>query len=258
MKRLTVLLFWLYLALTVFVLVSGFLGLRFHPILTPLLSLLAFLFALVHASLRLGWRHALLLLGLTFAISLLFESVGVATGRVYGPYHYTDRLGPRFLDLVPYLIPLAWFMMMYPSLVIALHLVPTAQGLWRWRLSLAALGAMTMTAWDLVMDPLMVALRHWVWETDGAYFGIPLQNYAGWWLTTFTIFGLFIVSARLKPSIRRQPNPKFDRLAILSYAVTGAGNIIAAYLGGMGGPALAGLFAMTPWVAIAWWNVKRK
>jgi len=257
MKRLTILLLWLYLGLTVFTIVSGFLGLRFHPIFTPLLSLLAFLFALAHASLRLGWRHALLFLGLTFVISLLFESVGVATGRIYGPYHYTDRLGPRFLGLVPYLIPVAWFMMMYPSLVIALNLVPTTQRLWRWRLSLAALGAMIMTAWDLVMDPLMVALRHWIWEADGAYFGIPLQNYAGWWLTTFTIFALFIVLARLKPAISRQANPTFDRLAVLSYAATGAGNIIAALLGGLGGPALVGLFAMTPWAAIAWWNTRR-
>ncbi len=36
-----------------------------------------------------GWKRVLIMLALTFGISLLFESIGVATGLVYGPYHYT-------------------------------------------------------------------------------------------------------------------------------------------------------------------------
>jgi putative membrane protein len=258
MRRLTIVLLGCYAALTAYTLLGGYLGMRFHPIFTPLLSLLAYGFALLHAGQRLGWARTVLFLGLTFGVSLLFESVGVATGWVYGPYHYTDHLGPRFLGLVPYLIPIAWFMMMYPSYVIAIHIVPTAQRLWCWRLSLAALGAFIMTAWDLVMDPLMVAMGHWVWEVDGAYFGVPVQNYLGWWLTTFTTFALFVLLGRLKPSKEGHLNPSFDRLAILSYAITDVGNILANLRGGMGGPALVGLFAMTPWVAIAWWNTSHK
>ncbi|NTW35817.1 MAG: carotenoid biosynthesis protein, partial [Syntrophobacteraceae bacterium] len=42
-----------------------------------------------------------------------------------------------------------------------------------------------MTAWDVMMDPMMVRGQHRVWEADSAYFGIPLQNFWGWWLTTF-------------------------------------------------------------------------
>ena len=84
---------------------------------TALSTVVYFLFALLHSSERLGWKPAAILLILCFSISLLFESLGVATGWIYGPYHYADELGPKFLGLVPYLIPLAWFMMMYPSLV---------------------------------------------------------------------------------------------------------------------------------------------
>jgi uncharacterized membrane protein len=97
--------------LTVYALASaaivtvGLLGGRVPPTVTTLMTVLAFTFALLHGSVRLGWGRTLLLVGLTFGISLLFESVGVATGLIYGPYHYTDRLGPMFLGLVPYLIP---------------------------------------------------------------------------------------------------------------------------------------------------------
>jgi putative membrane protein len=53
-----------------------------------------FAFALLHAGHREGWSRAIWLLALVFIVSLLFESVGVATGWIYGPYHYTDQLGP--------------------------------------------------------------------------------------------------------------------------------------------------------------------
>jgi putative membrane protein len=152
---------------------------------TPLVTLTGFSFALLHAGQRQGWQRALLLLALVFIVSLLFESVGVATGWIYVPYHYTNQLGPKFLGLVPYLIPAAWFMMSYPSFVIADRLVPTSWNTsktsrWQRILTLAAVGGLVMTAWDLTMDPIMVAGGNWVWDVKGAYFGIPLQNFWGW------------------------------------------------------------------------------
>jgi putative membrane protein len=242
----------IYTALTIYTVLSFFTGIAYQPIFTPLLSILAFGFACVHGSLRMGWKKALLLLFLTFAVSLLFESVGVATGLVYGPYHYTDKLGAKFLGLVPYLIPIAWFMMTYPSYVIATRLIPKQDGVWRWRFMVAGLGAVIMTAWDLAMDPLMVAGEHWVWEVQGAYFGVPVQNYWGWWLTVFVAFLLFLVISKQTPAQEELPENSFDRLAVISYAVTGLSSVIVDFQVGLGGPGLVGIFAMLPWVVSAW------
>ena len=252
MHKLTFYLLWVYALLSAYVVLSAFFGVRYQPFFTPLLTLVAFVFALLHGSQRLGWGGSFLFLALTFLVSLVFESVGVATGLVYGLYHYTNKLGPLFLDLVPYLIPLAWFMMIYPSVLIAAWVVPAQQELWRWRLGTAALAALVMCAWDLVMDPMMVNGGHWVWEVQGAYFGIPLQNYWGWWLTTFTIFALFLWLGRIEPSLVNSAQGNFDRLAIWLYAVTGLGNIAVTLQSGLGGPALVGLFAMSPWFLFAW------
>ena len=195
---------------------------------------------------------------LCFVISLLFESVGVATGLVYGPYHYTDTLGPRFLGLVPYLIAAAWFMMMYPSLVIARHLGertgPVEKAGLRSILAVSALGGVIMTAWDLAMDPLMVSAGHWVWDGPAAtrpYFGVPLQNFWGWWLTTFVTFALFLLISRgwsSQPGEDRQ----WNRLAVFSYLVTGSSTVATALILGLGGPGLVGLFAMGPWALLGW------
>jgi uncharacterized membrane protein len=216
---------------------------------TALTTLTGFGFGLLHASERLGWKKALLLLAFVFGVSLLFESLGVATGLVYGPYHYTEKLGPKFLGLVPYLIAIAWFMMMYPSFVMAEWLVPSAWTGARRLLAVAAIGGLVMTSWDVVMDPLMVRGQNWVWEVEGAFFGIPLQNYWGWWLTVFTTFALFLLSTRNQPPVK---NAGFDRLALVAFMITGYGNTLSALIGGLGGPALAGFFALTPWIVLAW------
>jgi len=209
----------------------------------PLLTLVAFTFAVVHAYASLGRPRMLLLLCLTFAISMLFESVGVATGWVYGPYHYTDLLGPRFLGLVPYLVPVAWFMMIYPAQVIVEGLLgDRVSAGWRGLWQMALISAVVMTAWDLIMDPIMVRMGFWVWEVEGAYFDVPLHNYAGWLVTTFTIFLLYRLIA---PRFGRKPAivaPRtFIHQAAWSYLITWASNTLAALQLGLTGPAVVGM-----------------
>jgi uncharacterized membrane protein len=232
----------------------------FNPMLTPLTNLLGFGFALLHASQRWNWRAALTLFVVSFVISLAYESLGVATGLVYGPYHYTEKLGPKFLGLVPYLIPAAWFMMMYPSLVIAERIAPRGEG-WKRALIVAALGGIIMTAWDVVMDPMMVRGGHWVWDVKGAYFGIPLQNYWGWWLTMFSVFLVnWLIASRngeqAKAWTERSRRLKDDRLAVISYTITALSGILACLdpdiVSELGGAALAGFFAMCPWALMGW------
>lgn len=257
MRKLAALLLVGYAALTGYLLLRAMLGLPFLLPLAYSLPLVAFTIAVLHAGVRLGWRRALLLLGLTFGVSLLFESLGVAAGWVFGAYRYTDRLGPRFFGLVPYIIPLSWFMMTYPSYIIAERVVPN-----RWspalmrRLAVAGVGGLVMTSWDLVLDPLMVSRRHWVWETPGSYFGVPVQNYLGWWLTTLIILALFIWLSRTGPLPAGPDVDRFDRLAVLSYAVTGMSSLIDALQAGLVGPAVAGFLGMAPWVLLAWWMTR--
>jgi len=249
LRKINIVLLVTYGVLTTYTTITVLFGLPYQLFFTPLLSLLAFSFALLHGGTRLGWRKALLLLGLTFAISLLFESVGVATGWVYGPYHYTDKLGPKFLGLVPLLIPVAWFMMTYPSVVIAERLAPNVRSPWVWRLLTAGIGALVMTAWDLAMDPFMVKAGHWVWEVQGAYFGIPLQNFWGWWLTAFVTLLLFLIFSR--SHLEKSPESKsFQRLPVFSYLINGLSSIFTDLNVGLGGASLAGFFAMLPWVVL--------
>ena len=246
LRRLALVLLLIYATLSAYTSTAYLLNLpRIGRPVMPLLTLLAFAFALTHARVKLGCPRTLLLLSLSFGISLLYESVGVATGWVYGPYHYTDLLGPRFLGLVPYLIPVAWFMMIYPSQVITEGLL--GDGLTTGRrkvVGLSAASAVVMTAWDVIMDPVMVRLGFWVWEVEGVYFGIPISNYVGWFVTTFTIYFLYRL---LAPHMGEIPtvavNQSFNRLAAWSYMITWASNTFVALQMDLVGPAVVGTFS---------------
>ncbi len=249
LRRITITLLVLYALLTFY----SVLDLPLWIPASVVLTLVGFSFAFLHSLQREGWRNALHLLALVFGVSLLFESVGVATGWVYGPYHYTDLLGPKFLGLVPYLIPVAWFMMSYQSFVIADRLVSAGNSStpkrWGRLLAVAAVGGLVMTAWDLVLDPVMVSGGHWVWDAQGAYFGIPLQNFWGWWLTVFTTYALYLLIQRKSAA---DLEPRFDRLALAGYLVTALGITLGCLLHNAGNLALIGLFAMLPWVIAGW------
>jgi uncharacterized membrane protein len=163
--------------------------------LTSLTAILA-LFSLTHSWYSLGGRLTAVFFLLSAIVSWTFEEAGVATGLVYGAYHYTAYLGWK-LGSVPVLIPLAWFMMIYPSYVIAnlvleRRAVGTARGLAA-LVRLAAVSAAVMTLWDLVIDPILSGpkVQAWIWETGGPYFGVPIHNYFGWLLTTFTVYVAF-------------------------------------------------------------------
>lgn len=137
-----------------------------------------------HALVHRGTRWAAGLFGATAAIGLAVEALGTASGFPFGAYDYGPRLGPKLLD-VPLLIPLAWCMAAYPMLLMARRLAAT-----RWRVVL--LGAWTITAWDLFLDPQMVGEGHWAFVHPTPALpgspGIPLTNYAGWFATGLLIF----------------------------------------------------------------------
>jgi putative membrane protein len=162
------------------------------------------LFSLLHGLAALGWRNTLALFGITAVIGWSFEQAGVATGLIYGVYHYSDALGPK-LGHVPYAIPIAWFSMLYVSYQIAQLITQgsprrrqpgSAPLLWQ-----AFVTGLVLTAWDVLVDPLASGpgALSWIWEQGGAYYGVPVQNFIGWILTGFTAVVCYRLFERLVP-----------------------------------------------------------
>jgi uncharacterized membrane protein len=137
---------------------------------------LGYLLSVSHAVLSRGWRAAAALVATATVGGFAVEAVGVATGFPFGTYDYSGQLGPKLLG-VPLIIPLAWTWMAWPAWLAAIRLARGAAA----RIALAAAG---LAAWDLFLDPQMVAEGYWRWQSPTPALpgvpGIPLGNYLGW------------------------------------------------------------------------------
>ena len=138
-----------------------------------------------NAARRWGVGRAAGAASLTAVSTALVERIGTRTGFPFGRYAYTDALRPQVAH-VPVIVPLAWFAMGLPSREAA-H---AALGSRSSATGRVALGSLAMTAWDLFLDPQMVGEGYWRWARRGAYRGIPITNYLGWFVTGLGIMAI--------------------------------------------------------------------
>jgi putative membrane protein len=146
-----------------------------------------------NAACRWGTRRAGLAAVSTAAATTVIERIGTGTGVPFGRYEYTPALQPQ-VARVPAIVPLAWFALGLPARETA-HAVLGDRSTPGARI---ALGSAALTAWDLFLDPQMVGEGYWTWARRGAYRGIPLTNFLGWFVAGFGVMAL--LEATLPPS----------------------------------------------------------
>ena len=172
--------------------------------------------SLSHAVVSRGWRVGLAALLVFSGGGLAVEVLGVATGFPFGDYVYVvDRLGPSLAE-VPLVIPLAWSMLGWPAFVVARRIVPSA---WPGVL----VGGFALTAWDLFLDPQMVAEGYWTWTGAGPYLldGIPVTNYVAWLVVSVAMMAaMWLVTAEREVG-------GDDTVPVVLYVWTWAGSALA-------------------------------
>ena len=174
----------------------------------------AFLVAfLVIGILNRGVTRTLLLLVIGYTVAFLSEFCSIRWGFPYGMYHYIyeNMPGELMLGGVPVWDSLSYVFMAYASWEMA-HLgphpqplirplypsgtsPPTSGGVPRRRVRAALL----MMLLDIVTDPLAVRGDRWFlgkifyYPHGGFYFGVPLSNFAGWFLVGLVIFSIYSI-----------------------------------------------------------------
>jgi putative membrane protein len=224
----------------------------------PTYVVLGALAALAHAVGAVGRRRALKLFAAASLVSLGAELLGTSSGLPFGEYHYTPLLGYRVLGLVPFAIPISWFYMLYGSVAIVGRLRPArddAATRWTW----AALAGLVLLAWDVSMDPAMVKTAHWVWGsgsrflgaelpawvdaffTRDVFYGMPLSNWFGWYLTGTVIARLMLA---IVPPTTIASRVSSSRLPVALYLANGIMPVALCLRDGLWWAALFGAVAM--------------
>ncbi len=151
--------------------------------------------AIGHAVFALGWRAASAFLAICLAVTFSLENLSVLTGLPFGHYHFVVGASLPHVGSIPVIVGFLYFGMGYPSWVVAGLLLDRAglQSDNRFRLiAIPLVASFAMVQWDVVMDPPSSTLGGaWIWHDGGGYFGVPLTNYVGWYLTVWVFFQAF-------------------------------------------------------------------
>jgi putative membrane protein len=205
--------------------------------------LAGFVFTILHGRLAIGATRLAVFVAIAVMVSFTLEAIGVATGWIFGNYYYSDSLGPKLLG-VPLATQAAYVSMCYASLNTArviLGVFGTPKG-WG-NIGVAFSSTFIMVNWDVALDPYQsTVFGHWVWPDGGAYFGVPMHNYAGWFGTVFTLMLLYMIYERRNPL----PAPSgiartrwFWAQPVIFYGLIAVGIIIAPLVGGLPDPIAA-------------------
>jgi putative membrane protein len=159
---------------------------------------------------RLGWRRTAVFTVMAYAVAFAAEFSSTRNGFPFGLYHYVDTTRDRELWIgnVPFWDPLSFTflcylgwrlgVLLYAPLVIRRGDFQTAETratATSWRVCLT--GTLLMTLLDVVIDPLTVRGERWFlgriyyYPEGGLYFGVPLSNFAGWFLVGMTTIRLY-------------------------------------------------------------------
>ncbi|TAL62497.1 MAG: carotenoid biosynthesis protein [Legionella sp.] len=226
-----------WIIITIFLIITLISALCQTPFITeisPAITVIG-LFAAVwlHGLARYGWKNMVVLFLITWVISNLFEALSIQTGFPFGFYYYDKLLGPRLFN-VPIIIILAYFATGYASWILSTILLGQYQKPLQGKhiFLIPFITTFIMVMWDLCMDPLCSTVASlWVWSNGGPYFGVPLQNYFGWFLVVFLIYQTFALFIARKESHTPARNALFTSRwfwmeIVVLYAIQGLTQVV--------------------------------
>lgn len=223
---------WIRWALIALILVTNLI-----PVTQPALAFLVFLlpitFAALHSAITFGARNTLVIFAIIMVVAFFSEFVGVHTGFPFGAYHYNaDGINGIIWVGVPPLVTFSYVSMAYTCYITARIILGLLGQARRGMLvGLSAVSAMLMASWDLAFDPAMSTVKGlWIWDDGGAYFGVPIQNFVGWFLTTFVFF--LLVTAYLNRFATERLATGHPRLFRAEVLAAFAANVIALVIHG--------------------------
>lgn len=144
-----------------------------------------------------GANFTLKFFAASYILAFFIEFLGVHTGIPFGRYIYSSILGPELLG-VPVAIPFLWSSLLYFSWLAGRGKIVTS--------------SILMVAMDLSFDPRF-SMHLWHWAAPGIYFGVPLSNFAGWFIASISIFAVLLL---ILPG-----SSKFSINALIFYTLLG-------------------------------------
>ncbi|MEY2407762.1 MAG: hypothetical protein QOF48_432 [Verrucomicrobiota bacterium] len=151
---------------------------------------------LLALALRLPLQNVLMAAISTASLAIGILSIAAVSGSPFGPIVYTDELGERVFNVVPWPLPMLWVVLIINSRGVArLVMRPWRKtnyyGFW-----VIGIACALITIFALGFEPFaVIAKSYWVWQAAAGtanWFRTPWVSFLGWFLTALAITALSI------------------------------------------------------------------
>ncbi|MFA6427240.1 MAG: carotenoid biosynthesis protein [Candidatus Magasanikbacteria bacterium] len=179
-----------------------------------------------HAFFTLNIRRGLFLIVFAGLVGWFFEIIGLKYRTFFGGQYIYNTTIPLILD-VPYAVVIFWSFFIYFG-----YTFTTSFLYWSHKdkpnkdnhklfllFVLILMDGLTVTAIDLFMDPIQAKAGTWTWLQGGAYFGVPIGNFVGWFTVTVIVTSIFRIFEYFFPQKSTGANKKFFLIPVIGYII---------------------------------------
>jgi len=172
---------------------------------------------------RLSWIKVLIGVIAIAIIGTAAHATGAATSMPFGPFTYTDEIGPRLWKVIAWPMTVLWLVAALNARGVARMILRPWRKTKRYGFWVIGLATVLLMAFVLALDPYASKVRtFWVWQPtrfNFTWFGMPWTNLWGWGLTALVAYAFATPFLVNKEARRRKQPPDYQPLIIWDLAL---------------------------------------
>jgi uncharacterized membrane protein len=126
------------------------------------------------------------------------QTLGALTGLPFGPFVYSERLGPQLFHPLPWSAPLIWVVAILNSRGVARLIMRPWRKMRSYGFWVIGITAVLAALFDLGLEPFATRVRqYWLWNPTKMpfdYYGAPCVNFVAWTVVALLILGFITPS----------------------------------------------------------------
>jgi len=181
-----------------------------------ILLLLATVAAIASATSQLPGQNVMLASVIMAFVGGAAHTVGALTGIPFGPYVFTNEIGPQLFSPLPWVIPILWVLIVFTSRGVGRLIMRPWRKTRNYGFWLMGVTTALVVLFDFGLEPFATQIKHyWLWHPTRAFlywYSAPWVDFVGWAATTLVILAFATPSLINKKSIKHPPD--YSPLAI--------------------------------------------
>ena len=137
-------------------------------------------------------------------------TVGALTAVPFGPFVYTDNIGPQLFYPLPWAVPVLWIIAVFSSRGVARVMLRPWRKTRTYGYWLMGVTAALVVLLDLGLEPFASRVkRYWLWDPTKLgfdWYGAPVVNFFGWAVTVLLILAFVTPSLINKKPVKQPPD----------------------------------------------------